>query len=197
MNRRDRSTGERIFHVSESSDIERFEPRADPQGRLRVWAIGDSRLQNYLLPRDCPRVTYYATATTTAADRRTYFSVSDTQSVVAIEQAWFEAARTTRLHVYEFDATQFALEDAIAAYYVCLRETTPIAQHAVLDPSKELFRRNVELRVLSSLWPLRDAIAVSSLAFSMVRMRNAAPRSSDEPQVTGVPWPPDPAEHGT
>ena len=109
---------ERIHHVSETAAIVRFEPRADAEGRLRVWAIGESRLHNYLLPRDCPRVTYYTTATTSERDRRAFFTVSDTQSVVAIEHRWLQALSSTRLHVYEFDAGDFVLEDEIAAYYV-------------------------------------------------------------------------------
>lgn len=166
---------ERIFHVSETAGIARFEPRADSEGRLRVWTIGESRLHNYLLPRDCPRVTYFANATTTDADRRAFFTVSDTQSVVAIEHASLPAVRNTRLHVYEFDPRDFVLEDAIAAYYVSTRAAVPIAHREVADPLTELFERGVELRVLSSLWPLRDAVAASTLGFSIIRMRNAQP----------------------
>lgn len=167
---------ERIFHVSQAPDLTRFEPRPDARGRECVWAIGDSRLHNYLLPRDCPRVTYYANATTTDADRATFFSASDAQSVVAIEHGWLPALRDTPLHVYEFDAVAFVLEDAIAAYYVSTRPVTPIAHRVVADPAAELFDRGVELRVMSSLWPLRDAVVASSLGFSIIRMRNARPR---------------------
>ncbi len=169
---------ERVYHVSETPGITRFEPRIDDKGRSLVWAIGASRLQNYLLPRDCPRVTYYATTTTTPADRRAFFSVSDAGSVVAIEQAWLPAVRSAQLHVYEFEASAFTLDDSIAAYYVCARAATPIASRVVTDPLPELFERDVELRVLSSLWPLRDAVAASSLGFSIIRMRNAKARPS-------------------
>lgn len=169
---------ERIFHVSETPGIARFDPRPDDKGRNLVWAIGESRLQNYLLPRECPRVTYYATTTTTAADRRTFFSVSDAGTVVAIEQAWLPALRSAHLHVYEFAVDAFTLEDSIAAYYVSARAATPIASRAVTDVLLELFGRGVELRVLASLWPLRDAVAASSLGFSIIRMRNAQPRQA-------------------
>ena len=169
---------ERIYHVSETAGITRFEPRADAEGRLRVWAIGESRLHNYLLPRDCPRVTYYANATTSNDDRRAFYTVSDTQSVVAIEQTWLASARSARLYVYEFAAHDFVLEDAIAAYYVSTRSAAPISHREVTDPLIELFARAVELRVLSSLWPLRDAVVGSSLGFSIIRMRNAQPRDA-------------------
>lgn len=167
---------ERIFHVSDAPGITRFEPRPDAQGRERVWAIGDTRLHNYLLPRDCPRVTYYATDTTTEEDRSVFFSASGAQSVVAIEHRWFRALRDTQLYVYEFDPATFALEDSIAAYYVSAQAVTPIAHRVVADPAAELFDRRVELRVLPSLWELRDAVARSSLGFSIIRMRNARPR---------------------
>jgi hypothetical protein len=167
---------ERIYHVSETPGIARFEPRADAEGRMRVWAIGESRLHNYLLPRDCPRVTYYANATTSDDDRRAFFTVSDTQSVVAIEQAWLPALRRARLHVYQFARDDFVLEDAIAAYYVSTLAVAPISDRPVADLLIELCTRAIELRVLSSLWPLRDAVVASSLGFSIIRMRNARPR---------------------
>ena len=49
------------------------------------------------------------------------------------------------------------------------------------DPISELRRRGVELRVLPNLWPLRDVVIASSLQFSIIRMRNALPRSTTCP----------------
>jgi hypothetical protein len=169
---------ESIWHISETAGIERFEPRPDAEGRPRVWAIGESRLHNYLLPRDCPRVTFYATATTSAGDRARFFSVSDAESVVAIERGWLERARTTRLHLYEFAPDAFELTDAITAYWTSGCTATPIDCVVVDDPLAELVRRAVELRVLSSLWPLRDAVVASTLGFSIIRMPNAQPRDA-------------------
>ena len=48
-----------LFHVREESGIEQFEPRAQAEGTdAVVWAIDGRRLRNYLVPRECPRVTY-------------------------------------------------------------------------------------------------------------------------------------------
>ena len=48
-----------FFHVSEAADIERFDPRPSALTHEPVvWAIDEERLRNYLVPRDCPRVTY-------------------------------------------------------------------------------------------------------------------------------------------
>ena len=43
----------RLFHVSEQSDIDQFEPRMHYElEREVVWAVDDDHLPNYLLPRD-------------------------------------------------------------------------------------------------------------------------------------------------
>ena len=55
----------RLFHVSDVSGIQVFEPRMSRTGEALVWAIEESKLANYLLPRDCPRVTFYAKPDTT------------------------------------------------------------------------------------------------------------------------------------
>ena len=51
----------RLFHVSEDPAIEDFHPRPSsvaPEVGPIVWAVAESHLPNYLLPRDCPRVTF-------------------------------------------------------------------------------------------------------------------------------------------
>lgn len=46
---------------------------------------------------------------------------------------------------------------------------------AIDQPLAHLVARDVELRVMPSLWELREAVVGSTLAFSITRMRNAAP----------------------
>lgn len=89
-----------LYHVSEEGGIPSFEPRpsrytAEPV----VWAITEARLCNYLLPRDCPRVTFYADGTSTATDVERLLGASP--AVVAIETAWFDRVATTPLFCYE------------------------------------------------------------------------------------------------
>ena len=38
-------------------------------------------------------------------------------------------------------------------------------------------KRDVELRFVPNLWPLRDAVVASTLQFSLIRMRNALSRA--------------------
>jgi hypothetical protein len=166
-------SSERLFHVSEQSGLRRFEPRSHASGRALVWAIAESRLHNYLLPRDCPRVTYYACSSTTAVDRATFFSASTSESVVAIEKGWLGAVCSTPLYVYELPSERFVLHDAIAGYFVSAETVQPIAQLCVPRPLDALLARPVELRLLSSLVPLRDAVVRSSLGFSIIRFANA------------------------
>jgi Family of unknown function (DUF6886) len=168
-----RASSERLFHVSETAGLTHFEPRVDANGRRVVWAIGAARLHNYLLPRDCPRVTYYATPKTTAADRAAFFSAAATEAVVAIERDWLAAVMTTPLFVYEFEPQPFTLDDAVAAYYVSSQAVTPIDCVRVESPLQALLARPIELRLLSSLLPLRERVIASSLGFSIIRLRNA------------------------
>ena len=76
-----------LFHVSEEPGIDRFDPRPSAiAGKSVVWAIDNERLRNYLLPRDCPRVTFYAGRETSDAHRAQFLNSSS--AVVAIEEGW-------------------------------------------------------------------------------------------------------------
>ena len=65
--------------------------------------------------------------------------------------------------------------DAVAGYFVSRVPVVPVGVEVFEDPLFELLRRGAELRVLHSLWALRDAVLASSLQFSFIRMRNALP----------------------
>ena len=56
------------------------------------------RLRNYLVPRECPRVTYYAGGETTPADVERLLGSSP--AVVAVESGWLERLRSCRLYSY-------------------------------------------------------------------------------------------------
>ena len=164
-----------LFHVSEEACIERFEPRwSELAGREVVWAIDADRLRNYLLPRDCPRVTYYAGPRTVSADVEKFLGKS--KVVVAIESGWFERLRSCRLFCYHFSPDNFECIDECAGYFVSILPVVPARVEVLDDLILELLNRDVELRFIPNLWPLHDAVASSTLEFSMIRMRNAKPR---------------------
>lgn len=158
-----------VFHVSEDPDIGVFVP----QSSGLVWAITADRLPNYLVPRDCPRVTFYALPTTTATDRERF--LKDSTIVVVIESAWHARCESTALTVYEFDDESFVLKNATAGYYTTQETLHPVARRRIERPLDTLRAQGVEVRMLDSLWQLREDVAKSSLGFSIIRMRNARP----------------------
>lgn len=164
-----------LFHVSEERGIEQFEPRAPGKGRNPVvWAIDEGRLRNYLVPRECPRVTYYAGRETTDADVERFLGSS--VAVIAIEREWFGRLRSCRLYCYHLSPQTFECIDECAGYFVSRVPVMPLCVEVVDDPVSALLQRGVELRIVPNLWPLRDAVVKSSLQFSIIRMRNALPR---------------------
>jgi hypothetical protein len=179
------SDNPRLFHVSDLADIALFEPRPVRAGHPHqglppvVWAVGERLLHNYLLPRDCPRVTFYATPDSDPADVARLLGVTAAGHVIAIESGWLGRLRATTLWLYELPPDTFDLLDSIAAYYVSRQPVRPLTVRRVDDLLGELARRDVELRVTPTLWPLRDAVLASSLAFSFIQMGNARPRTEE------------------
>jgi hypothetical protein len=142
-----------------------------------VFAIAGHLLHNYLLPRDCPRVTYYANSATTLQDRDRFFGGSAATHVVAIETEWFHRVNTTILYSYEFPPGTFTLLDETAGYYVSYESVSPIAIRRIENIFDELLSRaHLELRILPELWPMGDAVIASTLSYSLIRMRNAKPQ---------------------
>lgn len=172
----------RLFHVSEEPDIAVFHPRKptrtdlDPDVGL-VWAIDEARLPNFLTPRDCPRVTYHVGPETTEDDRARFFSSGCHRHAVIIENRWYAAMAKTTLYLYEFDPADFTLQDPVAGYYTAQVSCTPIAKHTITDLFAELFRRQIEVRMVNSLWDMAEAVQHSTLQWSLCRMRNAAPKT--------------------
>lgn len=164
----------RLFHVSETPGIALFEPRVAADGVAKVWAIEQRTLSNYLLPRDCPRVCFRPSDTATA-DELAW--LDGAEAIIAIEAGWLERVRTATLHVYDMPADGFALEDKIAGYWTSRQAIAPMGHTAVGDLPERLAEADARLVVLPTLWPLHDRVRASALNFSLIRMRNAAPRS--------------------
>ena len=161
-----------LFHVSEESTIDRFEPRASEYTKGPVvWAIDAEHLRNYLVPRQCPRVTFYAGSDTSPEDIERFLGASP--AVIAIESHWFEQLRSCRLYCYHLPPETFESFDKLAGYFVSHVPVVPTFIEVFDDPIDELLRRGVELRFTPDLWPLRDAVVTSTLQYSIIRMRNA------------------------
>ncbi|WP_121811614.1 DUF6886 family protein [Mucilaginibacter kameinonensis] len=173
-----RPTVPRLFHISEQPGISIFTPRPSPShfdnvtGDV-VFAISDQLLHNYLLPRDCPRVTFYAGKNTTDNDKNQFMGNTTAHYVIAVENGWYQQIKETILFRYEFAPDDFMLIDECAGYYVSYKPALPIAVTVIDDIMAALLGRNIELRFMPSLIGIAEAVRDSSLQFSLIRMRNA------------------------
>ncbi|MDB5148622.1 MAG: hypothetical protein JWQ57_2642 [Mucilaginibacter sp.] len=168
----------RLFHISEQPGISIFIPRPSPShfenitGDV-VFAINGQLLHNYLLPRDCPRVTFYAGANTTDDDKQKFMGNTTASHVIVVECGWYQQIKETTLYCYEFSPDNFMLIDECAGYYVSYKPTVPVAVTVIDDIMTALLSRDIELRFMPSLTDVADAVRNSSLQFSLIRMRNA------------------------
>lgn len=164
-----------LFHVSEEANLSVFHPRrleGTSVSEPVVWAIDDPHLVNYLLPRDCPRVTFASGSQTSASDGARFFPAG-LRRVVAIEADWLARAMDVVLYIYDLPAQTFELFDASAGYWLSREQVQPLGVTALPSALLEIARRGAEVRVLERLWPLHEAVVSSTLEFSMIRMRNA------------------------
>ena len=168
----------RIFHVSEESGITLFQPRVPDrrpdldQNQGLVWAISEKCLPNFLTPRECPRVCYYANDQSSELDRHIFFSSPEFLYTVAVEYSWLNRIAATKLYVYEFDITDFTLQDETAGYYVSTKAQKPLGCTLIEDIFQIHYKYQTELRVLPELMSLASRIKNSSLSWSLCKMKN-------------------------
>lgn len=164
-----------LWHASEDPGIERFTPHraATALGDEElVWAIDDLHLPSYWFPRDCPRATFWAGAETKPGDAAL---LHGSPRVHAIEWDWWDRFRSARLFLYRLPEGPFGRYDETAGYWVAREPVEPLEVVAVPDLLDEHRRAGIELRLTESLWPLWDRVTGSTLEFSGIRLRNAAP----------------------
>jgi hypothetical protein len=170
----------RLFHVSEDAGIARFAPRPVPSPDSgvtgeAVWAVAESHLANFLTPRDCPRITFRAGAKTTEDDKARF--LSGARQVVAFEASWLERVSACTLAIYEMPPEPFELALPEAGYWISREAVEPLSEMTQGNLLAALTAAGAEVRVLQEFWPLCNAVASSSLEFSILRARNAAARS--------------------
>lgn len=169
-----RVSDEAVFHFSEDPTIGEFVPHVAPTSAEPlpyVWAIDPEHQPAYWFPRDCPRVTYWPTATGAG-----HPLLGGAGRVHAVEWGWLDRLRATVLYRYVFDAAAFTRQDDTAGYRVADRPVRPLRVEPVGDLLAAHADADVELRLVPNLWPLADLVVASGLDFSLIRMRNAVPR---------------------
>ncbi|GAA3284278.1 hypothetical protein Dvina_21990 [Dactylosporangium vinaceum] len=167
-----------VLHFSEDPAIERFAPHVAAtaqQPEAYVWAVDAARAPDYWFPRQCPRAMAWVTPDTLDADRERICGPGGGERVHAIEFGWLDALRTTRLYAYRFAASEFrpfrAHAQVAEATVVPLGPPEPVG-----DLVECHARAGIQLRVLANLWAFWDAVTASTMGFSGIRLRNAAPR---------------------
>lgn len=164
-----------LFHFSEDPTIARFVPhvpRTNPEQAPAVWAIDAEHAPLYWFPRDCPRVTAWPRNEEEAIDFRQAFA-TDAPRVHAIELGWLERMRTTELHRYELDAGAFTLWESASGQWITHTDVEPLSITPVGDLLDAHAAAGIELRLVPSLWPLRDLMMSDRWDYSLVRMSNA------------------------
>ena len=170
-----------LLHFSEDPTITRFAPHraataAEPDAY--VWAVDAARAPDHWFPRACPRAMAWVTPATTAADRDTVLGPGGGHRVHAVEYAWLDALRTTRLYAYRFPAADFRPHGTPVPHaHVTTRPVTPLGPP---EPVGDLLavhaEAGIQLRVLDNLWAFWDAVTTLTVGFSGIRLRNARPR---------------------
>lgn len=166
-----------LWHFSEDPSLATFHPRVpatNPEARPLVWAVDTRHAPMFWFPRDCPRGCIWPCSTTTSADRERFFGQSGTDRVHVMEADWLERLRACRLHAYRLPADGFRPHD-VGGYWVADRAVTAMER---IDAGDLLLRHaaaRIELRLVPSIWPFWRRVAASSVAFSGLRLRNAAP----------------------
>lgn len=164
-----------LFHVSDAAPLAVMRPRPSPpgtrhEGRLLVWAVDEEHLVNYLLPRQCPRVTWAARGCASP------LLSSPARRVVAIEHGWIPRLLGAGLSVHRLDPAGFTVLDAGAGYWVSERDAAVTDVRRVDDCFAAVAGTGAELRATPDLWPYVDAVREGTTEFSAMRMRHAVPR---------------------
>lgn len=172
----------RLFHFSDEPGITVLEPRRAGSQSLRpkgrewlngplVWAIDELRQPMYLFPRDCPRILIWPTPDTTAEDMALWWGERTCRIIAHIEWTWLDRLRAGRRYRYEVPTATFeCLDDA--GMWVSQTPVRPLGMEIIDDLPAALEACQIELRILPSLAPLRDAWS-TSLHVSGMQLRNA------------------------
>jgi len=173
-----------VLHFSEDPGITRFVPHVAATAvrpEAYVWAVDAVLAPAYWFPRQCPRAMAWLVPGTTAADRDLVLGPGGGTRVHAIEYRWLDALQTVTLYAYRLPAAAFV---PIGERRPHARVATePVLPLGPPEPVGSLLRLHeeagIQLRVLPNLWPFWDTVITTTLAWSGIRLRNAAPRPAD------------------
>jgi hypothetical protein len=166
-----------LYHISEDANIKEFIPRkSEIYKELApvVWAIDEEHIIYYYFPRDCPRIIYKFSSDITEEDTIKFFSNTVSNTIITIENRWYEIINKTILYKYIFDTDKFRLLDNTPGYYISEEKNEPKSVEKIDNIIKVLTDQDIELRFTPNIFPLRNSLIKSSIKyFSIIRFRNA------------------------
>ena len=164
-----------LWHVSENPAIALFEPhvsRTAASSEPRVWAVDTRHLPFYWFPRECPRCTFWATATTEPEDAAL---LEGSPRVHLVESGWIRPMRSTRVVAYRLPHETFAPDPDVGGYWLSREAVVPVEVIELGDLVELHARSGIDLRVVENLWPRWRRVVGSSLEYSGIRLHNALP----------------------
>ncbi len=164
-----------LYHYSEDGTHTRFVPhvpQTNPSHPPAVWAFDADHSPLYWFPRNCPRISVWATTSDQQAVLTATFQ-TDASRICAAESHWLDAVRSARVYRYTFDGAQFAPWAAAEGQYISGEVVVPRAIDALDDLLLLHAKAEVELRFTPKLGTLMDRMLASGLPFSFVRIRDA------------------------
>jgi len=170
----------RLFHISEDPKINVFVPRLSPShfNIIKadvVMAVSENLVHNYMLPKECPRLSYHAGPDTTPRDTKKFFGFCTAAHIMAVENRWIKKIQSTTLYCYEFDSRHFSLFDESTGDYTAYKTIVPISIKPIYSILDELLKRNIELRFMPTIDKLAMEIRKSSLHSSLIKIRGLEP----------------------
>lgn len=165
----------RLFHISDDFDIDVFVPRPvrkEIWGELNdaVWSVDEHKLQNYLFPRNCPRVCWMIDENTSEEDIEYFRSFGSQKSLIFLQENYKDMFFNGKLMMYEFNTENFYLIDECAGYYISHHEEVPKFKVLVTDLMTWLNDMNVEIRFVENLKEYAEESVKRTFAFSNIRM---------------------------
>ncbi|MBW5448091.1 hypothetical protein GE107_18700 [Cohnella sp. CFH 77786] len=166
-----------LYHFSSDPNIEVFKPRVKHNRQDMppiVWAIDKEHEFTFFFPRDCPRIVYTRTPDISEEDEIRFFGTTNSNIVISVETHWFHAINTATIFKYTLPGQSFKLFDEIAGYYISEQTIEPMAMEPISKLTERLMEHNIEIRWMTNLNPLREAILKSTIKdFGIHRFENA------------------------
>lgn len=167
-----------LWHVSEDDSIHVFRPHRTATAlsdEELVWAVDTRHLPMFWFPRDCPRTTFWAGPEASEADVQRFLHGDRRQRVHALEWSWLEPMKAARVLAYRLPEDTFAPHPEVGGYWISHEMVEPLELVELGDLLVRHAESGIELRLVQNLWPLWSSVIESTLEFSGIRLRNAAP----------------------